>query len=77
MSRMNQFLMAIPILPTFIGGWFTNRRKAASWLCSPRDVALNVSDSWFCFINRVDRRNVLVARDRDARFVGFISHEKE
>lgn len=76
MRLLTQLALALPMLPS-LGGWFTNRRNTGSWLCSPRDVALNVSDSWFCFINRVDRRKVSVVRDRDARFIGFISHEKE
>jgi len=65
-----QWLMAIPVLPA-LGGWLTNYRKASSWLCSPKCVALNVSDTWYCFVNRQDRRNVLVARDMDGRFLGF------
>ena len=46
-------ILSIPILPMARRhGWWSNHRTPdARWL-SPHDVVLNVSNSWYGFINR-------------------------
>lgn len=77
MRLFTQLILAIPVLPAF--GWvMKNRRRSSSWFCSWTDIALNLSDEWFCFIHRVDIHQTCVARDRDGRFAGFFNRsEKE
>ena len=47
-------VLSIPVLPMARRhGWWSNRRAHDAWWLSPRDVALNVSDSWHGFTNRL------------------------
>jgi hypothetical protein len=67
---MNPFriLGAIPILPA-VGGWFTNRRNPRWRMCAPADVAVNASDTFYRWINRVPGGSI-VLRDRGGRYAG-------
>ena len=68
MKLLNRILAAIPILPA-AGGVLKNRRDATSRVCAPADVAMNVSDTFWSWLNRTPARAVL-SRDKDGHHDG-------
>lgn len=73
MKFLSRIFAAIPILPA-MGGVLKNRRDPASRVCAPADVAQNVSDSFFSWVNRIPRHSAIM-KDKEGHHVGAI-HRK-
>lgn len=73
MSFLTRILAAIPCVPA-VGGVLKNRRDPTSRACAPADASMNVSDTFFSWINRVPPRSAMM-RDKDGHHVGAI-HRK-
>lgn len=70
MRFLSRLFAAIPILPA-MGGVLKNRRDPASRVCAPADVSMNVSDTFFSWINRTPPRSAMM-RNKDGHHVGAI-----
>lgn len=73
MNIILRILTAIPCIPA-IGGPLKNRRNATAKVCAPADISINISDSYWAWLNRVPRSAQLM-RDRRGRHVGSINRK--
>jgi hypothetical protein len=65
--------MSIPVLPA-PGSILTNRRKPSSKICAPADVAMNVSDRFYSWMNRwPGGGQSAVVRDKNGKVSGSIN----
>ena len=71
MKLLSRILTAIPVLPA-LGGPMKNHRNPASRMCAPTDVSMNISDSFWSWLNRTPVRGALITRDKDGKHVGAI-----
>lgn len=65
-----QAIFSVPALPfSRHRGWLVNRRDPQSRWVSVYDVAMNISDSWYGFSQRIPN-NALRYRDRNGEHAG-------